>query len=410
MRLPIAPRWIAVVVFTLFTALNYLDRQTLAALAPQVKAEFHLSNEDYGWLQSAFSIVYALTAPFAGWYLDRFGLTAGAIFSIAAWSLAAMSTAFVDTFAGLAVCRMLLGAAEAGAIPAFGKASATYLPSRERALGTGLNSLGVSLGNMAAPLLAGGIAVLYGWRMAFAATGVLGLFWIPLWLAVQRKVPVPLDTAASMKAAPPATARQVLADRNLWAIVAGNMLAMTTFSLWLNWTTIFLVERYQLTQQQANQGYAWIPPIFATAGGLFGGWLAMRAMNQGATWRQARNRVIRLGSILVLCTAAVPLMPAPAYAIAVVSLSFFFTMAVSANVYALPQDLFGPQRTGLAVAAITCGYGLMLAVFSPLTGRLVDRYGFIPICVICALLPLLGWLLLQRTALRAPVNRIEAVP
>jgi hypothetical protein len=52
----------------------------------------------------------------------------------------------------------------------------------------------------------------------------------------------------------------------------------------------------------------------------------------------------------------------------------------------------------------------MLAVFSPLTGRLVDRYGFIPICVICALLPLLGWLLLQRTALRAPVNRIEAVP
>ena len=48
-------RWVAFGIFTLATALNYLDRQLLAALAPHIRGEFRLSNADYGLLLSAFT-------------------------------------------------------------------------------------------------------------------------------------------------------------------------------------------------------------------------------------------------------------------------------------------------------------------------------------------------------------------
>ena len=37
-------RWLLLAVFLLSSAINYLDRQSLATLAPLVRAEFHLSN------------------------------------------------------------------------------------------------------------------------------------------------------------------------------------------------------------------------------------------------------------------------------------------------------------------------------------------------------------------------------
>src|SRR5207249_4271830 len=67
-------RWIVLSIFVLSTALNYLDRLLLAALAPTLKSEFQLSNTQYGGLISVFSIVYAVMAPVAGWFIDRVGL------------------------------------------------------------------------------------------------------------------------------------------------------------------------------------------------------------------------------------------------------------------------------------------------------------------------------------------------
>ena len=79
-------RWLVLSVFVLSTALNYLDRLLLAALAPTLKSEFHLSNTQYGGVISVFSIVYALMAPVAGWFIDRVGLNAGITVSMAVWS------------------------------------------------------------------------------------------------------------------------------------------------------------------------------------------------------------------------------------------------------------------------------------------------------------------------------------
>src|SRR5882724_7507840 len=67
-------RWVILAVFVLSTAINYLDRQTLAALAPEVQREFGLNDTQYGLLGTVFSIPYALVSPFAGLLIDRIGL------------------------------------------------------------------------------------------------------------------------------------------------------------------------------------------------------------------------------------------------------------------------------------------------------------------------------------------------
>lgn len=386
-------RWWAIGTFTLYSSLNFLDRQTLAAVAPQIQTEFGLSNQDIGWIVSAFSLSYALCSPLIGLLIDRVGLSIGAILTIAVWSFAGLLTGFVEGFLGLLLCRALLGAAEAGGIPAFAKASATYLAPKERALGTGLNQLGISAGSMGAPVLAAFVTAQYGWRTAFVVAGLLGFLWIPLWRFVESRTPAALPAGSGIKAATP---REMLRDSRYWALIAGNILVMTVYSLWTNWTTIFFVKTYGLEQKAANQNYVWIPPLFATAGGLFGGWLVMRWMNAGASVYRARSRALLLGSVIMLTTIAAPYMPGPGWATAAISFSFFWTLVMSANVYALPQDIFGPQRAAFAVASITFGYGLMQTVYAPFVGRLVDRHGFEPVCLFTAGLPFLGWVILHR--------------
>jgi ACS family hexuronate transporter-like MFS transporter len=383
-RIPL--RWLAVGIFVLSSSLNYLDRQLLAALAPALRSEFHLTNAQYGQLLSVFALVYALVAPVAGWFVDRVGLNVGSTIAVAVWSLAGSATALFHSFTGLLACRTVLGAAEAAGIPCSGKANAAYLEPRELALGTAINQVGISIGSAAAPLLVAAIAPRYGWRATFVLCGALGFIWVPLWWLTARRVPGrPQEPAAGSP-----SAAALLRDRRLWGLALGNAFVMTLYALWSNWTTLYFVNERHLTQDDANQRFAWIPPVFATAGGFCGGILAYRAIRRGVDAMRARLRICWISAVIVLATAAVPLMPTPAWAAAAISLSFFWTLAISTNVYAMPIDLFGQRHAAFGVAALTCAYGLMVAFLSPGIGGVVDRVGFTPVCVALSVMPLLG--------------------
>jgi len=169
-----------------------------------------------------------------------------------------------------------------------------------------------------------------------------------------------------------------------------NALVMTVFALWTNWTTLYFTQERHLTQQQANQQYAWIPTALGIAGGFLGGGMAYSLIRRGRKPVAARLRVCWVGAAVLLLTAAVPLMPSPGLATALISLSFFWTLVLSTNLYALPIDLFGAGRAAFGVAALTCSYGLMTALASPAIGAVVDRVGFTPVCVGVSVLPLAG--------------------
>ncbi len=383
----LAPRWIAITVFLFCSALNYLDRQLLAAVAPALKAEFHLNNQDYGKIVSVFSLLYAAIAPAAGWFIDGVGLNAGASIAVLAWSLAGASTGLARGVGGVLASRTALGIAEAAGIPCFGKANGIYLEPRELALGTAFNQIGISLGLTAAPLIAASMTPAYGWRSAFLLCGALGFLWVPLWLWTAKKIPAHPEKVK--KSTLPV--REILRDPRLWALLASTILMMSLYTLWTNWTTLYYVEQWKLTQQEANARFAWIPPVLGTFGGFAGGWMAFRWIRGGLDVLAARIRACWLFALAsLISTAAIPWMPGVRWATAAVGISAFWALGATTNLYALPIDLFGPGRAALGVAALTSAYGLMQAPFSLAIGAMVDHAGFHAVFLSLSALPLAG--------------------
>ena len=384
-------RWLAIGVFMLSSTLNYLDRQLLAALAPTLRAEFNLTGEGLGLLFFGFSVAYAVSAPLAGIFIDRLGLNRGISIAVGAWSLAGMSTGFVNGFAGLFAARTALGAAEAAGIPGTGKANGAYLESHELALGTAVNQIGISIGGVLAPLMVGFLAPHYGWRALFVVCGALGFVWIPIWLYTAARIP---HREASRRAAPVA-ASAMLRDRRFWGLVIANILYMTMYTLWTNWTTEYFVQDRGMSQAEANRQFAWIPPVFATLGGFAGAALAYRLIRAGMPVFTARLRICLVSAVLLLGTAAVPLMPGARWAAAAICFSFFFTTVMSTNIYVMPIDFFGPGGAAFGVAGLTFAYGVMQAFVSPIIGRMIDQVGFAGVCWSLSPLPLLAVLVLK---------------
>jgi ACS family hexuronate transporter-like MFS transporter len=388
-------------VFVLCSAINYLDRQTLATLAPLVRAEFRLSNAQYGLILSVFSIAYAACAPFAGMLIDRIGLNRAISLAVGVWSCAGICTGLTRGLGGLLGCRGVLGMSEAAGIPGAGKAIYRYLLPLERALGNACNQAGVSLGLILAPPLATWIAMRYGWRQAFVITGSLGLIWIPLWNLTARAAEPSLSEPSPSKPRPsgsgPPTPLDLLRSPRLWALVAANALNMSVYSLWTNWTTLYLVDKHRLALAEANW-YAVIPPLVAALGGFGGGWLSLLWMRAGVPALAARTRVCLVGALLAMPTALIPLLPTPGLTAAGISLSIMAVSAVSVNVYTIPLDLFGGARAAFTVSMLVASYGAAQALVSPAIGAVVDAHGYGPVCLMAAVMPLAAYAVLRSGA------------
>ncbi|MGH9611540.1 MAG: MFS transporter, partial [Bryobacteraceae bacterium] len=181
----------AVTVFVFSAVLNYLDRQVLATMVDiwRTRPEFPFDYSDYGLLLSAFSLAYALSAPFMGWFIDRVGLNRGTTISVALWSLTSIATGFARGFNQILACRTVLGVVEASGISALGKLNGLYLLPKERAVGAAMGQLGLSIGAGVAPAMATYFAYQHNWRWSFYAAGILGLIWVPMWLFTARAIP-----------------------------------------------------------------------------------------------------------------------------------------------------------------------------------------------------------------------------
>lgn len=432
MRSALSLRWVAVGIFVVSTTLNFLDRALLAVLAPLIMSEMHLDLTGFGLLVSAFSIAYAASSLGTGWFLDRAGVNRGIYTAIAWWSAAATSLGMVKGVTGLAVCRAALGIGESAGVPAVGKLNGVYLKPEERALGAALNQVGISLGLAIAPLSIG-LAVAYTWRLPFVAVGLLGFLWIPIWWLVSRRIKpqfgnlhgeqpsrlgnlgrnsgsVPISRAEKLGSVPvsgrnsvlnPTLMRKnqtprlkLLLDPSLIALMIANILWMSGYSLWSNWTTLYLIKVHGLTLKQ-TASYVWIPPLISNFGGFFGGWLSQRWMRRSVRPVAARRRAVQWSSAGCLLTLLLPLMPDARWATLIISVSFFFLLAGSVNIYAIPIDLFGAARSGVAISALVFSFGLMQTVISPVFGYLAEHKLYTAVIWIVTIPPILSALVLK---------------
>ena len=395
-RFPV--RWLAMVVLWISFTLNFLDRQLLAAVAPTLKSEFHLSNTQYGELVSAFYLVYAIVVPFVGLFVDRVGLKAAAAIATTVWSLAGAATSMTRTFPWLLACRMGLGLGESAGIPAVAKATAMYLDPAERGPSGGFGAASISLGSIAAPLIVAVMAPRYGWRSVFAFSGLLGLLWVPLWLFTSSRI----SPRTEANAQPHTPARDLLGDRRLWAMALAYCLVLTLYTLWANWTTVYLVQERHLTQVEANTRFAWFPPAFAVLGWFLGGAMTFHWIRRGMGGLAARMRGCWFTAPLLLAGAAIPFLPTTTLAAAAIGVSFLAFQSMLGNIFLMPLDLFGARPAGFSNSLLAFLSAATQVLVSPAIGAVVDHVGFTALCVVVPMLPLLGLAILQ-TTLRAPL-------
>jgi predicted MFS family arabinose efflux permease len=314
---------------------------------------------------------------------------------VALWSLATVFCGWSRSLGQLIGARVFLGVWESAGIPAAGKLNAIYLEPKNRALGAAMTQGGLSIAGIGAPLLVGAMA---GWRSPFFICAALGFAWIPAWMAVRRKVRPYEDVPPRRE---PGALLLLLKDRRLPVLVGANILWMGIYTLWSNWTTVYLVQNYGLTTQAASW-YAWVPPVASAMGAFVGGWISRKAIDAGRPPVDARVLAAMVSAIGCLVTVLVPLSPTPLWAMLGISASYFWVTAGSTNLYTIPLDIWGGQHAGTAISALVFAYGLLQTVISPVIGSLVDHFGFTPVCWLVALPPMAGWMLLRTC--RGPVG------
>lgn len=168
------------------TALCYMDRQAVTLVSSEIKDEFHIRNEGFGWVLAAFSLSYALFQVPAGYLTDRGDVRWVYAGAVTWWSLAAAAMAFSPSLGILMTLRAVLGMGESFNWPCALRATSAVLPPGDRGLGNGIFNSGAAVGAVLTPLVVPKLSQIYGWRTAFALVASLGGLWVIAWVAMVR--------------------------------------------------------------------------------------------------------------------------------------------------------------------------------------------------------------------------------
>lgn len=151
---------------------NYIDRQILAALEPQIRATFFAADDvnamtKTGALGMVFLVTYMLSAPMLGWLSDRFSrwLIIGA--AVILWSLASGASGLAATFGILVLTRVFVGIGEGGYGPAAPTILADLFPIENRGRILAIFCAAIPVGSALGYVLGGFINAHLGWRWAF---------------------------------------------------------------------------------------------------------------------------------------------------------------------------------------------------------------------------------------------------
>jgi ACS family hexuronate transporter-like MFS transporter len=306
--------WICGLLFA-STVINYLDRQSLALLAPNLKTLFHWDNSDYADLVIGFRVAYTIGQFFCGRFLDRVGTRKGTTITVAFYSAASILTPLANSFGSFLWFRSLLGLGESANWPAATKAVSEWFPARERGLATAFFDSGSSLGGAIAPFLIFWIYGHWGWRPAFVVPGLLGVIWLFVWrwfyhsperhplisaeeLSLLEKEKQASGTHQSNQ---PIPLKLLLRLRETWGTIAARALTDPVWFFITDWFPIYLVSKgFTLSNSLIA---VWVPFLAADAGAYVSGTLSGWLIRRGWPLLRARKAIVLAGGLGALVSS-----------------------------------------------------------------------------------------------------------
>jgi len=386
-------KWTICGLLLLASAINYMDRQTLANAAVRITREFHLTQERYGNIEAVFAYAFAAGSVVFGWLADRYSvrwLYAGVL---TMWSLAGLATGFVHNERELLWCRMMLGFFEAGHWPCGIRTTRALLDARERSLGNGVLQSGTSVGAILAPLIMSGLltADQGTWRVAFRVVGAAGFLWLGLWFALVRKedLPTPRDAHAAEEEGAGPGLGQIIFSRRMLVLFFVIASINTTWQILRAWLPKILQE---------GRGYSETDTLHFTSLWYVATDLGCLGAGALAVWLGRRRLPVPVARLVVfagcgaLCAscALTPLLERGWGLLVVLLLAGAGALGVFPIYHAFTQDLSGRHQgkiTGLAGVVAW----VVPAQAQKFFGALADRtHSFDRGLVLAAFLPLVA--------------------
>lgn len=406
-------RWGIAFLLAFGVVIGFFDRINLAVSQEALHVSFGISLIAFGYLASAFSVTYAAMQIPAGMLLDRFGIRRVGCVSTFLWSVASFAAAISPGLVIFFAARFLLGVAEAPTFPGNAKALGLWFPPEERSLPIAITDAAAKFSSAIGVPFLGLLLLHFGWRLTFAATGVLSLVYFALFYVYYRNPEAPdgetsqlSDAASSSQSADlkvghhttkqPSTSETarlmyLLRQPKVYGLALGWGAYNYSFFLFLNWLPTYLAIVHHMDLLH-SVFYTSAPWLFATITDLVVGGLLVDALIQRG-WNADRVRrtvlVVGTGCGLAIFGAAHP--SNAIAALAWISLALGGLAAAAPVAWTVPS-LIAPRDSVGTLASIANLSGQFAAISAPvITGYIVAAtHAFSSAFVTAAVILLLG--------------------
>ena len=396
-------RWWILVLFLLGVTVNYITRNSLGILAPELKSNLGITTEQYSWIVGAFQLAYTLFQPLCGWLIDVIGLKLGFMICAGLWALACLMHAGAGNWVHLALLRFFMGGAEAAATPANAKTIGEWFPKSERPIAAGWAGVGFSIGAMLAPPIIYFAHASFGWQGAFMCTGILAMLWVVLWWAFYHnpdKHPnlskAELDFIRQDNEAPPVklpfltALKTVGKNKRFYGIAIPPFMAEPAWAVMSFWVPLYLSKTYGMDLKQIAL-FAWLPFLAADLGSIASGYLTKLYTRLFGLSRV--NSVVASsvsGAFLMVSLAVMAFTNNPYIAIVLISIGGFGHQIISCMLSALVVESFDKGQMATVNGMRGSAAWIASFLFSLIIGVTADKIGFNPLFIAMGFFDLIG--------------------
>ncbi|MFC5411135.1 MFS transporter [Larkinella bovis] len=377
-------RWFIVFLLFIATGLSFLDRQVLSIAILKIQEEFHITDVQYGMVNTSFLISYALMFTLGGWLIDRMGGKIGLALSVGLWSVANSLHAVMTSFTQLLTYRFLLGMGEGGCFPGAAWTVYRWFDKKERALANGIAIGGSAIGAVVAPPLTIWLSAHYGWRGGFLIPGLVGIAWVVIWVLIPWK-----KTALAETSAPDQPENvsflELFKMQPTWVFILVRFLLDPVFYFMMFWIPKYLSSVRNVPFEQIGNLF-WIPFLALGVSNILGGWFSGRLIAGGFSINKARKTVMGLAALLTLAAPAIEWVSAVSVAISLMAVFMFAHGFWITNYITAISDMFGQKATSTVVGLSGTAGAVSGLLLNPLMGVVIEQYSYRPLWIASGLL------------------------
>jgi MFS family permease len=336
-------------------------------LLPFIRSEFGLGYRQASYVTSSFALANGAGQLPAGWLADRFGPTKLIMVGILGVALAGILVGSSQTYVMLLISLVVMGLLAGGYHPAATPLISESVEPNQQGRALGFHLIGGNTAFFLGPVVAGTIAGIWGWRVSFIGLAVpTAIFGLIFYFYLRRRfskanTPESKRGSSEEKPPPPGNIRRMVAFLTMSVLGGGAGMSTTAF------IPLYAVDRLGSTEATAASLLSivffsglWVAPV--------GGYISDRI---------GRVPIIIFGGIV--SGTLIYFLPLASWGLSFFAILFFIGLVNAMRMPVSEAFIMGQVSSGRRSTIFGIYYFTMQytgAVFAPILGGLIDRWGF----------------------------------